>query len=328
MVSLRIERVLDESMARVWHGVHEVVTPAEHPGLLADPLQELLAFLSDGTASERREYYVGFDGETPVAAVSMTMPIRDNTHAAHVDVQVLRERRRRGLGRQMLVPVMESARAMGRSMITGFIGPRDEGFGVALGARKVHGSIRYELAFGSVHRGHISELAEQARREAAGYELVAWIDEAPEEYIDDFARLSGRMATDSPRGEADWQPEIWDADRSREVEREVRARGRTRVVTGAVHVESRRLVASTDITVSRQRPVIAYQWDTIVDPDHRGHRLGMLIKAANLDLLEASVPGVERVETWNATDNTYMIGINEAMGFKAIETETWWELDL
>jgi hypothetical protein len=67
---------------------------------------------------------------------------------------------------------------------------------------------------------------------------------------------------------------------------------------------------------------------TIVDATHRGHRLGMLVKAANLRALRDAVPAVERVITWNAASNTHMIAINEALGFRPQLRFSQWQLQV
>jgi hypothetical protein len=49
---------------------------------------------------------------------------------------------------------------------------------------------------------------------------------------------------------------------------------------------------------------------------HRGHRLGLLLKAEMLELLAVREPGLERIATWNAASNLHMIAINEQLGFE------------
>lgn len=67
-----------------------------------------------------------------------------------------------------------------------------------------------------------------------------------------------------------------------------------------------------------------YQHDTLVHGDHRGHRLGMLVKAANLQALERR-DATAVVRTWNATENTHMLAVNEALGFRRILDEGAWQ---
>ena len=58
--------------------------------------------------------------------------------------------------------------------------------------------------------------------------------------------------------------------------------------------------------------------------EHRGHRLGMLLKIANLQLLQEAAPGHPSVLTWNAEENRPMLGVNEAVGFVPIGYEGAW----
>jgi GNAT superfamily N-acetyltransferase len=74
------------------------------------------------------------------------------------------------------------------------------------------------------------------------------------------------------------------------------------------------------------RPVT--QEDTLVLRDHRGHRLGMLLKVANLQHLERVAPGHPGVLTWNAEENRAMLDVNEAVGFVPIGYEGAWRKDL
>lgn len=53
---------------------------------------------------------------------------------------------------------------------------------------------------------------------------------------------------------------------------------------------------------------------------HRGHRLGLAIKARGLKELQRRVgPERTRVLTCNAEQNGYMVSINERLGFRPVE---------
>ena len=54
---------------------------------------------------------------------------------------------------------------------------------------------------------------------------------------------------------------------------------------------------------------------------HRGHRLGLLLKAAMLEWLAEAEPAVDRIETGNASANTHMIAVNDALGFVPLSPE-------
>jgi RimJ/RimL family protein N-acetyltransferase len=87
-------------------------------------------------------------------------------------------------------------------------------------------------------------------------------------------------------------------------------------------------VAYTEASTCVVGDGFAEQGDTLVAPSHRGHRLGLRIKLANLDLLMRHNPDLRAVDTFNADDNRWMIAVNEAMGFRPIQRIEDWELDL
>jgi hypothetical protein len=70
------------------------------------------------------------------------------------------------------------------------------------------------------------------------------------------------------------------------------------------------------------------QGDTIVLQEHRGHRLGMLLKVANIQHLEERFPGHSSIVTFNAEENRYMLDVNEAVGFEPFVYEGAWQKKL
>jgi GNAT superfamily N-acetyltransferase len=88
------------------------------------------------------------------------------------------------------------------------------------------------------------------------------------------------------------------------------------------------LVAFTQIVGDSTSHWYTGQWDTIVAPEHRGHRLGTLIKVANLEHARAQRPELRIIDTCNADTNPYMVAINEAMGFRPHRRTVEWQLDL
>ncbi len=62
-------------------------------------------------------------------------------------------------------------------------------------------------------------------------------------------------------------------------------------------------------------PGWGHQLITAVTRKHRGHRLGLIVKIAMLDLLATAEPQLERIVTWNAQANEHMIAVNEALGY-------------
>ena len=87
------------------------------------------------------------------------------------------------------------------------------------------------------------------------------------------------------------------------------------------------LAAITQVAVDPGAPEWGHQAITAVTRPHRGHRLGLLIKAAMLEWLATAEPRVGRVNTYNSATNRHMIAINEALGFELLgPSATSWEL--
>ena len=55
-------------------------------------------------------------------------------------------------------------------------------------------------------------------------------------------------------------------------------------------------------------------------PGHRGHGLGLHIKARMAERLRTEHPEIERVTTSTGAENTHMIRVNTALGFTVTRT--------
>ena len=54
---------------------------------------------------------------------------------------------------------------------------------------------------------------------------------------------------------------------------------------------------------------------------HRGHRLGLLLKADMLRWLAETEPALEAVDTFNAESNDHMVAVNERLGYRVMGRE-------
>lgn len=330
MVTLDFEPVEEVSQLEELVVIATATGDVDHVGLPGDPIEERLPTL-DPSAPQGGEltflHLARRDGAA-VGFFEIKLPQHDNLVAAMVDVQVHPDHRRQGFGRQLMKTALTHVREMGRSRV--FLmssSPWPEGEGKAdrllheFGARPVLSDIRRLLQLKSV-------LPIRPPDPPEGYRVVQWVDVAPEEIVDDLARLSARMSTDPPQGDLEYEPEVWDAARYRDAEETAKARSRRRFATAVVHEQSGVAIGMTDLGVSLPFPTLGWQWATIVDQDHRGHGLGLVLKSWNLKLLAEEMPSVEWVNTWNAAVNEHMIAVNEELGFRPVEIWTEWQLDL
>lgn len=77
----------------------------------------------------------------------------------------------------------------------------------------------------------------------------------------------------------------------------------------------------TELSVTGDGLGNCLQGGTLVLPDHRGHRLGMALKVANLRSLQSRGDALTRpmIHSWNAEVNDHMGAINATLGFVAVE---------
>ena len=155
-----------------------------------------------------------------------------------------------------------------------------------------------------------------------------WEAHAPENLLEDLAILATRMSTDAPSGGLDEEEDLWTVERWLENEKQNDESPRTIIFAAVEHLESGRLAGYTELNVPLETDRKVDQGDTIVLREHRGHRLGMLLKVANIQHLEERFPGHPSITTFNAEENRYMLDVNEAVGFEPFTYEGAWQMKL
>ncbi|MDG4768282.1 GNAT family N-acetyltransferase [Solwaraspora sp. WMMD406] len=285
--------------------------------------------------SVRHEAALAYLDGVPVGLATIEYPMLDNLDNAGLEVQVLPDHRRRGVGRALYAYAVDRIRAEGRTRLMGqscdtlpggvVRDPAPTAFALAMGAKSALVDARRRLDIGTADHAALDEMLTDGWSRAAGYELLTWIGVCPVEHRDDLAYLDGRMVTDAPMGDLEWEPEKVDADRIHEVDVAREAAGTRSYHTAVQDTDSGRIVAWTNITPHAEPDWHAYQQITIVDPDHRGHRLGLIVKVENLKLTLRHEPALRVIDTWNADSNSHMIAINEAIGFRPVDIWHNWQ---
>jgi GNAT superfamily N-acetyltransferase len=322
----------DDAAFTAWYEVLRVTDRErwpDHPGwdlrtvkAMADQRDGATDFLCLAAADET--------GAT-VGIALLQVPKWENRHLVIADVRVLPERRRRRIGTALLEATEHWARAAGRSVLLAEVE-----LPVRVGAVDTATPFARQLGFEAVMAANtrqlllpadpqrIRPLHQEVTQAAVGYRTFAFVAPWPEAYLEDCCRLQRRMSTDAPSGDADHQEEIWNAARVRETDDLARSQGLTRLIAVAEHQESGRLVAFSEIAVPDAHPDEGWQWATLVLREHRGHRLGLAVKLANLAQLQSTFPSARRIVTGNAQENGPMIAVNEMMGFEVTATGMEW----
>jgi RimJ/RimL family protein N-acetyltransferase len=126
------------------------------------------------------------------------------------------------------------------------------------------------------------------------------------------------LATDAPTGDLEFEPEVVPVESLRAREKMLVEQGRIAYTSLAIDRDGQ-AVADSVLAVPRDDSDNVMQWATLVRADHRGHRLGLAVKVANLRALQAAHPERKRIWTQNSEDNEHMVSINEKLGFKPVE---------
>ncbi|ROS23790.1 GNAT family N-acetyltransferase [Cellulomonas sp. PhB150] len=288
----------------------------------------------------------------PVGYAALNLPQQDNTHTGYLEVGTVPGARRQGIGSALYGEVIAAARAAGRTKVLAstdqaveppagpgtLTAPTGEGR-VATDAAPVRFATSRGWRLEQVERRSVLDvpldpdvLAEhRMKAEQVGgdeYRVITWTDRCPDEWLDQFAILQTRMSTDVPTAGLDWGEESWDGPRVRAREAEFADRGMSYPTVAAEHVPTGTLVGYSSFLVVPHTDEYVHQHDTLVVREHRGRRLGMLLKAANLQRLPQELPNVRRIGTWNAEENAPMLSINIELGFRPAGGAGEWQLDL
>ncbi|WP_460795734.1 GNAT family N-acetyltransferase [Microbacterium sp. GXF0217] len=311
---------------------------------LAQSAAELLSGLRD-TADQIQRIFVVREHGAIVGSVSVGHATAEPT-STQFDLMVLPAHWGCGIEDALLARAEEETRALGRKVMQTWTlhpgrtdGPTvtpATGWGVVADTplsrllrdaghtlEQVERNSAFDLtgAMDDVRRRRDESLA------AAGddYRLVEWTIPTPDPHIDGYAWALSRMSTDVPSGALAIDEETWDAERVRRREAQLIEGGQTLSVSAAQHVPSGRLAAFNELVIGEDRTEVTHNFCTLVLREHRGHRLGMLVKCANLLRWREIAPGSPRVSTFNAEENRPMLDINEQIGFTPVSYAGAWQ---
>jgi GNAT superfamily N-acetyltransferase len=308
------------------------------PGVSGFTLPDFRAFARFKGKSRRWELVAAHEGTGPaLGAGLMEFPLLENPHSTEIMLAVHPDHRRRGAGTAVVEKMVERAAADGRRSLNSIVD-------VPLSTAADHASrpFAHKMGFEATLSGNLRQLGvpmDKARRDdlravvaaapdAGNYRTLTFETPWPNEFLDDECNLLRVMSTDEPAGDGERQAETWDEERLHENDELLSARGAYKFAAVAQHLPSGQLVAMTELLLAHDTPAQAWQMITVVHPDHRGHRLGLAVKMANLDLLAERAPDVRMVQTGNASVNAPMIGVNEMMGFEVVSEGAFWQKHL
>jgi GNAT superfamily N-acetyltransferase len=232
------------------------------------------------------------------------------------------EHRRRGHGRAILELMEADVLAHGRHLVGGDGWESSPGpaFLEAAGYQRRSQAVNRRMFVADVALDDLRALRDEAAAAAAPYRLVRIAGRTPDDLLDAVVEMTMAI-NDAPLDDLEIEDEVYSPERIRAYEDAVVDGGHRFYRLVAQHRDSGELGGHTVVAVDTEQPANSHQHDTSVVREHRGHRLGLLLKAEMVLWLAEAEPQVEVVDTWNAESNAHMIAVNERLGYRVMGRE-------
>ncbi len=255
----------------------------------------------------------------PVAIADLELPAWDNRDLAWTCLTVHPEHRGRGHGTALLAHLTDVAQRAGRTKLGGawWEMSASEPFAVRHGfpraTQEIYRVVRpQELAPGLVDAAYDASL-----QHAGDYELLRIEGRSPDHLLPVVSQLTS-VINDAPLDDLDIEDEVFTDDRIRDYESAQVDSGHRLYRIVARHRQTGEPAGHTVVAVDAETPVLGHQHDTAVARAHRGHRVGLLLKADMMRWLAEVEPQVTSIDTFNAESNDHMIAVNERLGYQAL----------
>lgn len=317
-------------LAEFWE-LDAVVRAHDRPGF--PPLQRKLAErnIADQRPDVRNEYHLAWVDGRLAGFAWLLLPVRDNEHLLYLNVTVHPGLRRRGIGSALLDLALRRGAEAKRSTVIGRTaeplpgGPRrDVGgreFLLAKGFEVARSMWDWRVDLAAIDGKLETDLFEEARQHAWEYELIGWTGPTPEEQLPAVAVLHAGFSAQAPSGDLATGPKAVDVERQRAAEAMHADCGVTEVSSFARHTATGELVGYSTILVESDSPNDSFQAATLVQPEHRGHRLGTILKLDNHRRLRRGFPQVRTLWTSVAEVNTHMLAVNQQLGYTEVDRQ-------
>jgi GNAT superfamily N-acetyltransferase len=212
------------------------------------------------------------------------------------------------------------ARHIGRILVNTAVNADAARYAPQRGATPSFAGMRPVLDLPSTDADTFARLAEPSAANSR-YTLVDWTDACPDHLADAYA-AAGDAMNDAPPEASDLAKPVRDRQRLRAAEAAWTRQGVRMLVTAAVAPDGA-VGGFTMTALYPEQPEFAEVWDTGVARDHRGHSLGVRLKAAATLRLVREHRAVRQVYTFTAQDNAPMIAVNRRLGYRDV---AGWEM--
>lgn len=279
------------------------------------------------TPSSRRLAWLasGADGIPLGSAFLRLFTKEGQTHLAELAVAVHPAERRQGVGTALLDAAIDAARAERRRAVIAQAeqGSPGDAFLTACGFRQVLTLTYARLEPAEIDPGHLTRIVEQPH---PGYYVTSWTGVVPTGLSRTYA-ASRRAMDDMPMGDTDYGTVVWDVERVVAAAEAIAKRGDSLYTVAAVHASSGTIVGFSELVLPGDGKGDGQHYGTAVLPEHRGHGLGLWMKAQAILHAHGLAPDVALL-TDTAENNVPMRQVNDALGYRPTHTAIEYQLDL
>jgi GNAT superfamily N-acetyltransferase len=316
------------AVARIEEAARQVDDPDAFPGIP----EMLAAEMRYGWDLEPAEHYlyVPDAAADPVGVLAVDLPTRDNLHLIWAQIWVHPDDRRRGHGSVIMNEVLRIARQTNRNTIWVGTAEDDQGarcFVEKFGFRYASHDARRRQLLADVDQSEVQRLWALAETTAADYCLERLQPPIADDVLGELVEVTAAI-NDAPMGALTYEDEKFDGQRLADFETAVKGRGEREYRVLARQRKTGEVGGHTMVVVHPLRPEVGGQADTAVARQHRGHRLGLLLKIDMMRWLADVEPQLKIIETWNNVDNNFMINVNEALGYRLSRVFNTYELSV
>jgi GNAT superfamily N-acetyltransferase len=250
----------------------------------------------------------------------------ENAHARWTEVNVAAAHRRKGLGKALFAAAVEACLDQRDDLV--FFGqtsdrvPASEAFAKAIAASPGLPMKLNQLVLADVDRRAVSEWA---KIDAKGYRLAHADNSVPKDLVRPYLDAANAM-NDMPKGDLRFADQRFTEEQLRDRESWLKQSGMQWWLIVATSEASGEGAGFTEVQFDPRQSHLIFQGGTGVVSAHRGHKLGLWMKAVMLGRILRERPQAKYIRTGNANVNEHMLAINTQIGFRHAWSNIIWQL--